>query len=84
MVCSLASLCMTGNAANDKEWPEIPLLNISTVDGVMPSATIIEAPEGCAGTAIKSEHIPGRLVITLKGETIYDSGEYEKSKSGSE
>lgn len=82
MVCSLASLCMTGYAANDKEWPEIPLLNISTVDGVMPSATIIEAPEGCAGTAIKSEHIPGRLVITLKGETIYDSGEYEKSKSG--
>lgn len=61
----------------------IPLLNIETVDGEMPTYTIVNAPEGCIGTSITdNNYVPGRMVMTLKGETYYDSGDYEKNVSG--
>lgn len=69
-------------AQTPSEWPDIPLLTIETVDGVMPTATKVYPPEGCVGEGILSEHVPGRLVMTLKGKTLYDSGDYVKGESG--
>ena len=69
-------------AQTPTEWPDLPLLTIETVDGVMPTATKVFPPEGCVGEGILSEHVPGRLVMTLKGETLYDSGDYIKGESG--
>lgn len=69
-------------AQTPTEWPDLPLLTIETVDGVMPTATKVSPPEGCVGEGILSEHVPGRLVMTLKGETLYDSGDYIKGESG--
>lgn len=69
-------------AQTPTEWPDLPLLTIKTVDGVMPTATKVSPPEGCVGEGILSEHVPGRLVMTFKGETLYDSGDYVKGESG--
>lgn len=69
-------------AQTPTEWPDLPLLTIETIDGVMPTATKVYPPEGCVGEGILSEHVPGRLVMTLKGETLYDSGDYVKGESG--
>lgn len=69
-------------AQTQTEWPDLPLLTIETIDGVMPTATKVYPPEGCVGEGILSEHVPGRLVMTLKGETLYDSGDYIKGESG--
>lgn len=64
-------------------WPNLPLLCITTQDSVMPTRDIIEAPEGCVGVGItNNEYVNGRLVIVSQGDTVYDSGEYEKGKSG--
>ena len=42
---------------------------------------MVTPPEGGLGISIVSEHVPGRMVITLKGETLYDSGDYVKGES---
>lgn len=64
-------------------WPSLPVLNIETVDGVMPTRTIVSAPEGCTGVSITdNNYVPGRMVMTLGGETLYDSKEYVKGESG--
>lgn len=77
----LLFICSSIKAEN--QWPNIPLLDIITVDNIMPTATVIEAPEGCVGTSItENEYISGRMVMTLKGDTLYDSKEYVKSVSG--
>lgn len=61
----------------------IPVLNIETINGEMPTYTIVNAPEGCIGTSITdNNYVSGRMVMTLKGETLYDSGDYEKNVSG--
>lgn len=74
---------VTSAQNNLSSWPDIPLLEITTDGGVEPTVTRLETPEGCMGSGIISEHVPGRLVITLKGgEILYDSGDYEKGKSG--
>ena len=65
------------------QWPDIPLLNIETVNGEMPTCTVIYAPEGCTGVSITdNEYVPGRMTVTLKGEILYDSKEYVKGESG--
>lgn len=62
---------------------DIPVLKIETIDGVMPTCDIIEAPEGCFGTSItNNNYVSGRMVITLKSDTVYDSKEYVKGQSG--
>ena len=62
---------------------QIPVLEIETNNHEMPTYTIINAPEGCVGTSITdNKYIPGRMVMTLNGETLYDSKEYVKDVSG--
>ena len=79
----LALFSLPAQAEADVEWPAIPLLEIVTQDSVWPTCTTVHAPEGCLGTSITdNEYVPGRMVITLCGDTLYDSGEYIKGESG--
>lgn len=62
---------------------DIPLLRIETIDGVMPSCDIINAPEGCYGTTItNNSYVKGEMIITKNGETIYYSEPYKKNTGG--
>ncbi|MBQ6187769.1 MAG: CotH kinase family protein [Prevotella sp.] len=62
---------------------DMPLLCISTIDGEMPTCQVVTAPAGCIGTSITdNNYVAGRMVMTLSGDTLYDSGEYEQSVSG--
>ena len=71
------------SAQETTEWPDIPLLTVTTEDGAFPTCDVIYPPEGCVGTGItNAEYVPGKLVMTLKGDTLYDSGEYVKDESG--
>ncbi len=61
----------------------IPVLNIETVNHEMPIRTVVQAPEGCIGTSITdNNYVPGRMTMSLKGQNIYDTKEYEKNVSG--
>lgn len=71
-----------GDISKSKEWPSMPVLEITTVGGVEPTATLVYPPEGCVGQGITSEYVTGKLVMSLNGESIYDSGEYIKGESG--
>lgn len=62
---------------------DMPLLSIETEGHANPTFTVVYPPEGCWGVGITdNENVPGRMVMTLKGDVMYDSGEYEKGKSG--
>lgn len=82
MCACLFSLLMF--ADNEKNaWPDLPLLQIETVGGEMPQNNIVYPPEGCIqAVSTKNEHVPGRMVITFRGDTLYDSGDYVAGASG--
>jgi hypothetical protein len=62
---------------------DIPLIMISTDDGVDPQGYRVEHPEGCIGIGLAgNEYKTGRMVMTLLDSTIYDSGEYMPGASG--
>ena len=61
---------------------DIPCVLLTTQDSVELPYRIQEAPEGTGATAVDNKYVPSRLVIMLRGDTIYDSGEYEPSESG--
>lgn len=64
-------------------WPEIPLVTINTANGEMPSCTPLVTPDSCIGNSVTdNKYVDGRAIITLCGDTIYDSGEYDPGKSG--
>ena len=81
IVWAMMLYTFTASAQSD-EWPELPLLEITTDGGIEPTATVVYPPEGCVGTSIISEHVPGRLVMTVNGKAVYDSGDYVKGESG--
>ena len=61
----------------------LPVVNINTVDGEMPTCDILEHPDGCMGQAITNMNkVRGRLQILLGEDTLYDSGEYQKDSTG--
>ncbi len=73
------SLCSYAQISDNS----LPLLNIKTVDGDMPKYTVIQSPENCIGTSITdNKYVNGKMVVTLKGDTIYDSKEFKKKESG--
>jgi len=83
IITSILSFATKAENKPAQAWPNIPLINIVTQDSVMPTYTIVTPPEGAVGIGItNNKHVPGRMVMTLKGDTIYDSGEYKKSESG--
>ena len=62
---------------------DIPILEITTVDGEEPTFKTVMHPEGNNGKSITDmTKVPGRLTITKKGLLLYDSGEYEEDLSG--
>ena len=80
---ALVNVCLFAVAQEVNDFPaNIPLFNIVTEDGVMPSATIVTPPENGVGISIKSEHVPGRMTISLDNASAYDSGDYLKGESG--
>ena len=83
LLASVSSLCnVSAQETENVEWPNFPVFNIKTVNSEMPTATKVYPPEGAVGESIISEYVSGHLVITLKGDTLYDSGDYVKEKSG--
>ena len=62
---------------------DLPVIYINIVDSVEPTYTKISHPEGCVGESITdNEYVMGSMII-MKGTTVvYESGEYEKKKSG--
>lgn len=62
---------------------DIPVLHFTLTDGKFPDFECVMPPEGCIGTSItNNEWVEGELIITRKGEVIYESGKYESKKSG--
>lgn len=61
----------------------LKVVQIETVAQEEPTCDYVEAPEGCMGmTTVNATKVPCRVIITQSDETLYDSGEYEKSVSG--
>ena len=61
----------------------LPLVLITTVDGEEPTCDYVTAPEGCLGESIaNASKVPGRAVVVVRGDTLFDSGEYVKGESG--
>ena len=61
----------------------IPVLDIETVDHIMPTRTVVQAPEGCTGTSITdNKYVKGRMTMSLMGQTVYDTYEYQEKVSG--
>ncbi len=62
---------------------DLPLIEISTVDGVEPTCVFVQPPPGCMGNGITgNNYVPGRITITIKGQKVYDSGDYIKGERG--
>lgn len=71
------------DVAEDIKRIGLPVLDIQTVNGELPTFEMAEAPEGALGLSIKNAtKVPGRLRIHIKGETIYDSGDYTEKDGG--
>lgn len=61
----------------------LPVLHIMTVDDEEPTCDYAFAPEGAFGiTTVNNTKVPGRCVLTHYNDTLFDSGEYQKDKSG--
>lgn len=75
-----AEVVITRDTANTVD---MLVLDITTVDSVMPTCELVDHPVGAFGNGItNAEKIPGRLVVTLLGDTLYNSGDYQKGESG--
>lgn len=62
----------------------LPVVVVTTINGEEPTSENVDAPEGCFGQSIRNAtKVPGRVVvISAAKDTLFDSGEYEKKKSG--
>ena len=55
----------------------LPVLWMTTVDGNEPKGESVYPPEGAWGVGLSgNEYVGGRLVMTIDGKEVYDSGEY--------
>ena len=61
----------------------LKVIHIETENNEEPECEFAEAPEGCMGmTSINAKKVKCRIYITLKGDTLYDSGMFENNQSG--
>lgn len=61
----------------------IPLIEITTVDGEEPTCEVIQPPAGAWGSGItNATKVPASMKIIKNGETLYDSGDYVNKESG--
>ena len=76
-------LAAWGQTPDDIAAVGLPVLHIETIGAEEPTCDYVDAPEGAFGHSIaNATKVPGRLVITLRADTLYDSGDYEKNVSG--
>lgn len=62
---------------------QLPLLNITTINGETPTCDFIFPPEGATGVSTTNQNVvPGRAILSLNDSIIFDSGEYEEDFSG--
>ncbi len=62
---------------------DVYVLDFKMTDGAFPTFDVVTPPEGCNGLSItNNEYVTGSLNITLKGEALYQSGEWVKKESG--
>lgn len=73
---------MATNDEQIKHWPDLPLLNIVTKDSVEMQNNIISAPEGCIGTTTDNEYVGASMIMTFKGDTLLNTGNYVPDESG--
>ncbi len=61
----------------------LPVVVVNTVNGEEPTSTRIDHPAGCVGSSL-TDVVPkeGRMQIYRADTLWYDSGDYEKDKSG--
>lgn len=61
----------------------LPVVDIQTVNGELPTFERADPPGDALGLSIKNAtKVPGRLRIMKGGETVYDSGDYDEKKGG--
>ena len=61
----------------------LPVVYVTTVNGEEPACDYAFAPEGAFGiTTINNTKVAGRCMLLQHGDTLFDSGDYEKDKSG--
>lgn len=62
----------------------LPVVIVETQDNEEPTADVIDHPDGAIGSSItNATKVPGRVVVlSVEGDTVFDSGEYVKKKSG--
>lgn len=61
----------------------LPVVEIETVDGEMPTFEGVTPPPGLSGYGIRNAtKVPGRLRIIKKNEVLFDSGDYQEDVSG--
>lgn len=62
----------------------LPVVEVVTVDSVMPTATPIDHPEGASGFSVTdATKVPGRVSIWMPNHQLaYSSGDYVKEQSG--
>lgn len=79
----LSAMYLSLYAQESDTYPmSFSLLKIVTVNGEMPSATVVSPPENGVGVGIQSEYVPGCMTVDLNGGKVYDSGVYQKNVSG--
>lgn len=57
----------------------IPLIDVVTLDSVEPTCSYLPDPWGVTQSITDTNPIGGRMVMTLRGDTLYDSREYKKN-----
>lgn len=71
------------DALEEPDFPDLPTVNVKTVDGEALTFDYVTAPPGCLGQGItNAKKVCGRMTIRQHGKTLYDSGDYEEDKSG--
>lgn len=61
----------------------LPLVEIESVDGEMPTCDYVTHPEGAMGESItNTTKVPGRVTISVRDALLYDSGPYVQKESG--
>lgn len=61
----------------------LPLVVVTTVDNEEPTFDLAYPPEGSAGKGITNvTKVPGRVMVILRGDTLFDSGEYARDSAG--
>jgi len=61
----------------------LPLVEIESVNGELPTCDYVTHPEGAMGEGItNATKVPGRIIIKDKDSVVYDSGPYVQKVSG--